>query len=215
MKRLILLLALLAAATTVARTAAVYEAIPSEDLKAFAPLAIPIIRGQVPNPPVKVDPDPERAVGFHSNKEFAIVMMPDRALTAERFRSSLERIPVGLIVTRALSVIPDGTDRPADLAGLAALDLNEQFKLPVFFLTARQEGEALALEVFSKDATPLQSVPLRLAPELAAVGAPALPAIDRATLAAMTSNADDTRAVARIRLPGGYQAEVSLGRLPQ
>jgi len=194
------------AATAMAATVS-FEAIPKDDLKTFAPIALPIIQEQLPHPPIAVDPDTDHAVGFHRQKEVALVMLPQKAVDADAIANAEQPAPIGLVLTRALAVIPRGEQKPVALKRLAAVELNDMFKLPVFYLAARKREDGLALEVYSHDEQPLLIVALKSAD----AGAPE---VDRPTFSIQSNDADAQRARVRFTLPGGYQADVPMGVLP-
>jgi hypothetical protein len=159
-KQLIGISMLLIAAAGVVRAEIAAEAIPANLIAQFGPFAVGLIQQQFPDPPVKVDPIAEKAVGYHVKEAYAVMVMPDKNLTAKVVEEAGEKeVPVGVLATRALSV----QEKDAVVSGdrLAVADFNGQIKLPVFFLSVKSKGADRELEVYSKEGKPLLSVPLK------------------------------------------------------
>lgn len=154
------LAAVLLGAAGVAWAQAAAEPLPPEHVKMFAPLAIALIQEQFPEPPVKVEPQPELTQGYHVRQEIGVVMIPDKNLTAEAVEQAGEKeVPVGILATKSLSL----EDRDAVIGEdrIAVANFNDLLKIPVFYLTTKGAGDARSLEVYSKTGKPLVSVPLK------------------------------------------------------
>ena len=153
---------LLATGGLAARAAVDAEPIPAEFLQQFVPFAIQIIQQQFPNPPVKVDPNADKATGYHVQETVGLVALPDKNLTAKAVEGAGEKdVPVAVIATRALTLQDKDANVPNEKVAVA--DLNMMFKVPVFFIGAKGNGEERTLHVYGKDGTPLTSTPLRKA----------------------------------------------------
>ena len=194
-------------AVTAAAWAAGFDAIPEKELKAYASTVLEIIQGQFPDPPVTVDADTDHPMGFHQAKAAAIVFLPDRGLNMDRLRNAVKPVPVGLLLTVGLSVIPAGAEKPAPLDEIAAVEVTEELKLPVFYLAARKQDDGLMLDVFSKNGKALLSVPVTKA------NTEEKPA-SRARLTITDFDEKTQRAKARVIFPDASQAEIPLGFLP-
>jgi hypothetical protein len=150
----------LAALTGVAWAAVSAEEIPPEQVQLLAPFAIQLLQEKIPNPPIKVDPEPTKALGYHVQQKVAAVAMPDKALTARVIEEAGEKdVPVAILATRSLSV-EEKEDVVVPSERLATVDI-AQIKLPVFFLSVKGKGDERTLQVYSKDGTPLTTVPLK------------------------------------------------------
>jgi len=157
-----LIAAAVAAATIagVARAEVIADAIPAEFLGAYGLIAVQVIQAQFPNPPVKVEPAPDRAVGFHVQQKAGVVAMPDKNFTLKSIEEATDKdVPVGVIATQALSLMEKDGVIKADR--LAVADLMGQAKLPLFFLAVKAKGEDRVLEVYSKDGKSLLTAPLK------------------------------------------------------
>jgi hypothetical protein len=144
----------------IARAEVVAQAIPAEAIMQYGNLAILLIQAQFPNPPVKVDPSPEHCTGYHVDQKIAVVAMPDRNLTQKILDELADKeIPAGVLATKSLSII----DKDAIINGerLAVANVNDQLKLPLFFLAVKAKGAERTLEVYSKDGKAIVSAPLK------------------------------------------------------
>lgn len=159
-KTLIALTVATAAVVGVARAETMAEAIPAEILGQYGLIAVLVIQQQFPNPPVKVDPAADRAVGYHIQQKAGVVAMPDRNFTLKSIEEATDKdVPVGVIATQSLSLQEKDSVIKADR--LAVADLNGQIKLPLFFLAVKAKGEDRVLEVYSKDGKSLLTAPLK------------------------------------------------------
>ncbi|MGV3723664.1 MAG: hypothetical protein ACO1SX_22430 [Actinomycetota bacterium] len=132
-KTLIALTVATAAVAGVARAETIAEAIPAEILGQYGLIAVLVIQQQFPNPPVKIDPAADRAVGYHVQQKAGVVAMPDRNLTLKSIEEATDKeVPVGVIATQSLSLQEKDSVIKADR--LAVADLYGQIKLPLFFL---------------------------------------------------------------------------------
>lgn len=144
----------------VARAEVNAEAIPADYIQQFAPLAVGLFQQQFPNPPVKVDPDAEKAQGYHMKEKIGALVFPDKNVTAKAIDEVKEQeVPVGILATLSLTLEAKGRTVPAE--ELAVADLNGQLKLPVFFLAVKAEGENKMLTVYSKDGKALTTSMLK------------------------------------------------------
>lgn len=156
------LAAVLCAGAGVARAAEAVaaEAIPADFIQQFAPFAIQLIQQQFPDPPVKVEPRPDKALGFHVKEMLGVVLMPDKNLTAEAIEKAGEKeVPVCVLSTKSLTI--EGKDAVVGADKVAVADFNGMFKIPVFFLAVKAKGEERTLEIYSKNGTAVSSVPLK------------------------------------------------------
>jgi hypothetical protein len=150
----------LAAGFAAAWAGATAEEVPPEQIQVYAPLAIQNAQAQFPNPPVKVDHDLQKVTGYHVQEKVGVFLFPDKNLSAKAAAEAGEKgIPVGVLVTKDLSLSDNGTAVPADR--LAILEFGGAVKLPLFFLSLVGKGEERLLEVFSKDGKALAQVPLK------------------------------------------------------
>lgn len=200
-KPLIAMSVLLIAAAGIVRAEVAAEAIPPEVILQFGPLAVGLIQMQFPDPPVKVDPSADKAVGYHVQEAYAVMALPDRSLTAKSVDDAGEKeVPVGVIATRALSV----QEKDSVVSGdrLAVADFNGVFKIPLFFLSVKSKGADRELEVYSKGGKSILSVPLKKQ------------ASDAATpLNVHLSNIDTEkkRLDVTVSLGGAYEGTINLG----
>src|SRR5687767_8195794 len=140
------------------------EAIPADFIAQFAPFAVQLIQQQFPEPPVKVDPRPDKAQGYHVKEMVGVVMMPDKNLTAEAIDKATDKeVPVAVLATKSLTL------EDKDAAGIGAdkiavADFNGMFKIPVFFMAVKAKGEERTLEIYSKNGAALASAPLKKQP---------------------------------------------------
>jgi hypothetical protein len=152
-------LALIAAAA-LAQADITAEEIPADQVQLYAPFAMQLIQERFPDPPVKVDLNVDKAVGYHVKQQVGVIMMPDRNLTAKAIEEVGDKeIPVAVLATKSLTVQERDAAVPAER--LAVADLNGTLKLPVFFLAVKGKGEDRTLEVYSKDKKSLVSAPLK------------------------------------------------------
>ena len=200
-KRLIGAAVLLIAAAGVVRAEIAAEAIPPDFIIQFCPLAVALIQQQFPNPPVKVDPAADKAVGYHVKEMFAVVAMPDKNLTAKVVDDAGEtEVPVGVIATRSLSLQEKDTVVNGDR--LAVADFNGMFKIPLFFLSVKSKGTERELEVYSKSGKSILSVPLKKQASDAAT-----PLNIRLT----NIDAEKKKLDVTVSLGGAYEGTINLG----
>jgi len=159
-KTVYILAAAALAAAGVARAAVNAEPIPPEFFQQFAPLAIQLLQAQFPNPPVKVDPQPEKIVGSHVEMKIGVVALPDKNLTPKAVEEAGDKdVPVAVFVTRAVTLQEgDGTvskDR------VPLIEFGDAARLPIFFLAVRGNAAERTLLVYGKDGKPLATVPLK------------------------------------------------------
>jgi hypothetical protein len=200
-KPLIAMSVLLIAAAGVVRAEVTAEAIPPEVILQFGPLAVGLIQMQFPNPPVKIDPAADKAVGYHVKEDFAVMALPDKNLTAKLVDDAGEtEVPVGVIATRALSV----QEKDAVVSGdrLAVADFNGVFKIPLFFLSVKAKGADRELEVYSKTGKAILSVPLKKQ-----AGDAASPLNLRLT----NIDVEKKKLDATVSLGGAYEGTINLG----
>lgn len=200
-KRLIGIPLLLIAAAGVVRAEVAAEAIPPDFLAQFSPFAVALIQQQFPDPPVKIDPAADKAVGYHVKEMFGVVAMPDKNLSAKAVEEAGEKeVPVGVIATRALSL----QEKDAVVNGdrLAVADFNGMFKIPVFFLSVKSKGAERELEVYSKNGKPVLTVPLKKQSSDAAT-----PLNIRLT----NIDAEKRKLDATVSLGGAYEGTLNLG----
>src|SRR5687767_1212973 len=101
---LALSLAVLALAGS-ARAEVAAEAIPADILAQIVPFAVQAIQQQFPDPPVKVDPLGEKAVGYHVQEKVGVLAIPDRNLTAKAVEEMTDKdVPVALFSTLRLTL---------------------------------------------------------------------------------------------------------------
>ena len=149
-----------ALAAGVARAEETAEAIPAEFLQQFSPLAMQLIQQQFPNPPVKVDLNPDKAVGYHLKEMVAVVVVPDKAITGKAVEDAGDKdVPLAVIATKSLTV--RDKDKAVGADQLSVADFNGMFKIPVFFVAVRGKGADRTLEVYSKDGKAIASAPLK------------------------------------------------------
>jgi len=154
------------AAAGVARAEIMPEPIPADFIQQFAPLVIDLVQQQIPNPPVKVEANAEKALGYHFTVEqgekelLGVVAMPDKNLTAATVEKATDKgTPVGVLGMKSLSLVDKEDVFKADR--LAVAELNGIFKMPVFFLSVKGSGADRTLEIYSKDGKALVSAPLK------------------------------------------------------
>jgi hypothetical protein len=176
------------------------EAIPEEFAQQFAPFVVQLVQQQVPDPPVKVDPVPEKSQGMHIPDSLGVVVMPDRALDANAVSGAKDKkVPAGLLLTRALTIKGKNGAVPADQ--LSLLDFMEQFKLPVMFLEVKGAEEKRHLLIHSKPGKdPLAEVELKKGGE------------NRPSLQVKLSEVEVVKKSARLTffVPGGYEGTIEL-----
>ncbi|HTE16946.1 MAG TPA: hypothetical protein VK689_01025 [Armatimonadota bacterium] len=144
----------------VARAAETAEAIPAEFLQQFSPLAMQLIQQQFPNPPVKVDLNADKAVGYHVKEMVAVVVIPDKAITGKAVEDAADKdVPVAVIATKSLTV--RDKDKAVGADQLSVADFNGMFKIPVFYVAVRGKGTDRTLEIYSKDGKAISSTPLK------------------------------------------------------
>jgi len=147
-------------AVGVARAEVAAEAIPADYIQQFAPLAVGLFQAQFPNPPVKVEPNAEKAHGYHLKEKIGVLVFPDKNVTAKSIEEAKDKeVPVGILATLSLTL--ETKDRVVPAEELAVADLNGQLKLPVFFLAVKAEGADRALTIYSKDGKALTTTTLK------------------------------------------------------
>ncbi len=139
------------------------EEIPAEFIQQFAPIATLLFQQQFPEPPVKVDPNAEKALGYHVKQEVAALAIPDRALTEVAVNDAKEKdVPVGVLTAKSLSLLAKDKDETLPNDKLAIMDIQGQVKLAVFFLAVQADGENKVLRIYGKDTKePVAIVPLK------------------------------------------------------
>jgi hypothetical protein len=153
----------LATVVGVARAEVAAEAIPADFVQQFIQLALPLMQQQFPNPPVKVDVNGEKTVGYHVQEKVGLVVMPDKNVTAKAVEECADKeLPLALVATKSL-VVP-GNDGQVRAEKLAVADVAGMFRLPVFFLSVKGKGEERTLEIYGKDNQAIASVPLKKQP---------------------------------------------------
>jgi hypothetical protein len=156
---LALSLALLTAAG-VARAEVAAEAIPADVLAQLIPFALQAIQTQFPDPAVKVDPQGDKAVGYHVQEKVGVLGIPDKNLTAEAVEKATDKdVPVAFFSTLRLTV----QDKDQAVTGdrLALVTVSDALKLPVFFLGVQKKGEDRVLNVYGKEGKPLTTAILK------------------------------------------------------
>jgi len=147
-------------AAGVARAEITAEPIKASTLHELAPIALQMIQEKFPQPPVKVDPNLEKVVGYHVHEIIAVVGMPDKALTGKIVDEAGDKdVPVGIMATRSLGPLAKDTTISADK--LAVVDINGTVKIPIFFMAVKGKGEERNLELYSKDGNAIGSAPLK------------------------------------------------------
>jgi hypothetical protein len=206
MRRLWLPLSLaVIAAAGIARAEVVAEAIPSDTIQTVAPFAVQAIQQQFPNPPVKVDPNTEKIFGYHVKQAVAMVVVPDRNLTAKAIEETADSdVPVAIVTTKSLSFREKDKETVVSGDKLAVADVNGVLKLPVFFLSIKRQGADRVLQIYSKDQKPVLSAPLKKEGE--ASDAPLTVKLTNIDLEKKTLDAT-------FFLAGGYQSTFKLGFL--
>jgi len=159
-KTLFVLGAAALAAAGAARAAGSAEPIPPEFFQQFAPLAIQLLQAQFPNPPVKIDPQPEKIVGSHVEMKIGVVALPDKNLTPKAVEEAGDKdVPVAVVVTRAVTLQEgEGT---VSKDKLAIIEFGDAARLPIFFLAVRGNAAERTLLVYGKEGKPLATVPLK------------------------------------------------------
>jgi hypothetical protein len=139
------------------------EAIPAEFIQQFAPIATLLFQQQFPNPPIKVDPNAEKALGYHVKESVAALAIPDKALNEAALKDAKDKdVPVGVVTCKSLSLLAKDKDETLPADKVAVLDIQGQIKLAVFFLAVQAEGENRVLRIYSKDVKePVAIVPLK------------------------------------------------------
>jgi hypothetical protein len=136
------------------------EAIPPDTVATLAPIAVQLLQAQFQKPPVKIDPNPDKALGYHVKQMVAVVLMPDKGVTAKAIdEASDKEVPLCVVATKSLSF----QDKDVVINGdkLAYVEFDGTFKLPVFFLSVKGKEAERNLTIYSKDSTPIASVPLK------------------------------------------------------
>jgi hypothetical protein len=161
MRKTVLTLSLVGlAAAGIARAEVAAEAIPPATVSAIAPIAAKLLQEQVQMPPVKVDLNPDKALGYHVQQKVAVVLMPDRAITAKAIEEVADKeIPVCVVATKSLCF----QDKDVVISGdkLSYVEFEGTFKLPVFFLTVKGKDDERSLTIYSKNNTPLTTCALK------------------------------------------------------
>jgi hypothetical protein len=148
------------AAAGIARAEITAEAIPQNTLKEIAPLAVQMIAEKLPQPPLKVDPDAGKVVGYHVGEALAVVAMPDRNLTAKLIQDVGEKdLPAAIIATKSLGPVTRDVTVAADK--VAFVDFNGTIKIPVFYVAVKGKGDERSLALYSKDGTAVGTAPLK------------------------------------------------------
>lgn len=143
-----------------ARAEDAVEAIPKDYIQQFAPLAVGLFQAQFPNPPVKVEPNAEKALGYHIKEKVGALVFPDKNLSPKTIDEAGEQdVPVAILTTLALTL--EMQDKVVPVEELAVADLNGQLKLPVFFLAVKTVGADKVLTIYSKDGKPLGTAILK------------------------------------------------------
>lgn len=160
MRKPVLVLTATLLAAGIARAEVAAEAIPADILAQLVPFAVQAIQTQFPQPPVKVDPQNEKAVGYHVQEKVGILVIPDRNLSAKAVDEAADKdVPVALLSTLRLTI--SDNDQPVAGDKLALVTVSEALKLPVFFLAVQGHGGERVLNVYSKDGKPVASAPLK------------------------------------------------------
>ena len=151
------------AAAGIARAEVVATPIASDVIQQYASFALPFLQQQLTNPPVKTEPDAEKAVGYQlkdGDKEVYLLAVPEKDLTAKVIEDAGEKgKPIGMLITTSMSIEEKDEIIPADR--LSIIDFNGQVKIPVFYFTVRAKEQDRILEVFSKDDKPICAVTLK------------------------------------------------------
>ena len=159
--RVLALIVLTSAIAAAARAQVAVEAIPKEFLQQFAAIAVGLFPQQIPNPPVKVDPNPELAVGCHVMQKAALVIFPDKAVTDKTIGEAGEKeTPLGIVSTLGLTV-DTGADKLASADDLYLLNVDGSTKLPILYFTVKSQGADRILSVYSKAGKALATTPLK------------------------------------------------------
>jgi hypothetical protein len=139
------------------------EAIPPDFIQQFAPVATLFFQQQFPNPPVKIDPNAEKALGYHVKESVAALAIPDKALTEAVIKDAKDKdVPVGVLTCKSLSLLAKDKDETLPADKVAILDIQGQIKLSVFFLAVQGEGDNRTLRIYSKDTKdPVAIAPLK------------------------------------------------------
>ena len=195
-------LTLLGLAAGMARAAVEAEAIPDDIIKQAAPVLAKAVQEQIPTPPIKVDPDIEKAQGMHALEAVGVVILPDRMLNDKSVADSKDKkTPAGLLLTRNLSVEKDGVGIGGEK--LATVEVVGLGKAATFFLDVKgDKEEGRTLELYSKkDDEPLATTPLKKKDGEA-----------KPNLVVKLTNIDPEKKVGDVvfSFPGGYEATVKL-----
>lgn len=164
MKKSLIALGLIVGLTAGVRAANVEpEEIPAEFIQQFAPIATLLFQQQFPEPPVKVDPNAEKALGYHVKQEVAALAIPDKLLTEAVINDAKDKdVPVGVVTCKSLSLLAKDKDETVPNDKLALLDIQGQIKLSILFLAVQADGENKVLRIYGKDLKePVATVPLK------------------------------------------------------
>ena len=160
MRKTLIALSLVVAAAGIARAQVAAEKIPADVIAQITPFATAVLQTQFPDPPVKVDVNAEKVVGYHVKEMVGIVALPDKNLTGKAIEEAGEKeVPVAIIATKSLSIEEKGEVVTGDK--LAVADFNGAIKLPVFFVSVKGKGDERTLQVYSKGGTAVASIPLK------------------------------------------------------
>jgi hypothetical protein len=147
-------------AAGVARAEVSADAIPADVLGQLVPFAIQAIQAQFPEPPVKIEAQGEKAVGYHVQEKVGVMAIPDKNLTVKAVEEATDKdVPVALFSTLRLTI--SEKDQPVQGDRLALVTVGNALKLPIFFLAVQKKGEERVLNVYSKDGKPVSTVPLK------------------------------------------------------
>ena len=201
MKKLVLgLSAAVLLGAGIARAEVMAQDIPPDFIAQFAPLAVPLIEKQFPNPPVKVTADSSKISGWHVMEKMGFVVMPDKALTTKAVEDAGDKeTPVAMFATLSLAVQKGEAALPA--SDQAVAEVQGTFKIPVYFVSVKKKGDERELEIYSKPEKAVLSVPLKKA---------AAPAGD-AAIVAKASNIDLEKKKMDVTVNvGGYEGTFKL-----
>lgn len=146
----------------VAGAVSAQEVIPQEELAKAVPRALARV-ADFDNLPFKTDADGGKAFGMKA-KQYAAVVIPEKGLTkAALAKAGKQILPVGQLWLVKLSPAVKDVPTPGDKLRLVTFSVKEEdYKLPLFLLGVRQQGErGMELVVYAKAKEPLLVLPLK------------------------------------------------------
>jgi hypothetical protein len=111
---------------------------------------------------IKLDLNAPKSTGFKRGDDIAVLVIPDRSLTAESLaKTGAELVPVGQLWLRGVVMFGHGEALRRDkLRYVTVRGKESESRLQLYLLGARREGKGLELVVYAKDSKPLLVIPM-------------------------------------------------------